>query len=157
MLCVAIALLFSLTGVSSSYANGAFPDSYPRYGTATAAGAAAMLRLRIPLSGGTRQQGQSTLTLAAGPIWWDGTASPFAPVRFHNSSIIELGVSFPGQTIVKLGGVELTGPQPLLRADAERNDRKLGLSILAVAATVAVIWALASVSAAQGCDDLSCG
>jgi len=155
MLCVATALLFSLTGVSSSYANGAFPGSYPRYETATPAGAAEMLRLRIPLGGGTRQQGQSTLTLAAGPIWWDETASPFAPVRFSNSSIMELGVSFSGQTIVKLGGVELTGPQPL-RVDAERNDRKLALSILAIAATAAVIVALASVTAAQGCDGLNC-
>ena len=153
MLCVATALLFSLTSVSSSYANGAFPDSYPRYATATPAGTAAMLRLRIPLGGGTGQQGQSTLTFAAGPIWRDEPASPFAPVRFHNSSIMELGVSLSGQTSAKLGGVELTGPQPL-RVDAE--NRKIALSILAGAATLAVIWALASVTAAQGCDDLSC-
>ena len=70
-------------------------------------GAAALVQLRIPFGGRARERMQPRVTLSAGPVWQEATDT-FLPGRYYVISSTELGFSFRGDLVMRVGGIDLS-------------------------------------------------
>lgn len=70
-------------------------------------GAAALLQLRIPFGGRARERAQPRVTLAVGPIWQEATEA-FVPGRVYVIPSSEMGFSFRGDPVLRVGGIDLS-------------------------------------------------
>jgi hypothetical protein len=144
------ALAFLTTGTEPSRANGR--ADLHREGVVYA-GPAAMFGLRVPFGGESRYPTQPIVGFSVGSSWHAAPGSlDLGGYRFIRSA--ELGVSFRGDPVLKLGSFDLRPDR--LRASAEEGEastfcgRNLGACL--VIGTVGVVFVAAVAFKASGHD-----
>jgi hypothetical protein len=107
LLFAAIAIIAISGTVETAHASRVYlGSSVAAYGSEIK-GAAALLQLRVPFGGRDRERAQPRVTLAAGPIWQETTDS-FLPGRVYVIPSSEMGFSFRGDPVLRVGGIDLS-------------------------------------------------
>jgi hypothetical protein len=107
LLFAAVAALAISSTIESAHANRMYLGSgFAAYGSEIK-GAAALIQLRVPFGGRDKERAQPRLTLAAGPIWQEQTDA-FLPGRVYVIPSSEMGVSFRGDPVLRVGGIDLS-------------------------------------------------
>jgi hypothetical protein len=120
---VVIACALIVTSAGLQPAAAAPLEFGPQTRNVAPAGANAMLRYRAPF-GGTQTRIAPTFTFTAGPVWREQDGSWLSSYRFHNSSVIEIGIDGSGLHVSKLAGIDFSRLTPnSLNAEATTSDR----------------------------------
>jgi hypothetical protein len=107
LLFAAVAALAISSTIESAHANRIYLGSgFAAYGSEIK-GAAALIQLRVPFGGRDKERAQPRLTLAAGPLWQEQTDA-FLPGRVYVIPSSEMGVSFRGDPVLRVGGIDLS-------------------------------------------------
>ena len=120
-LVAAVAAVALIGAVESAHASTIYlGSSVAAYGSEIK-GAAALVQLRIPFGGRDRERAQPRVTLAVGPMWQE-TSDAFLPGRYYVVPSSEMGFSFRGDPVLKVGGIDLSD-EIILRLMARERTR----------------------------------
>jgi hypothetical protein len=121
LLVAAIAAIATFGTVETAHASRVYLGSSVAANGSEIKGAAAMLQLRIPFGGRTRERSQPRVTLAAGPVWQE-TPDTLVPGRYYVIASSEIGVTFSGEPVLRVGGIDLS-EQIIIRMIARERHR----------------------------------
>ena len=138
-----IALAFLIANIAPSYAQGLATASY--------AGPAAMMGVRIPFGGKGTPSSQPMVGLRFVSSWQAEPGST-SPQGYRFTPAVEVGLSFRGDPILRLGSFELLDQ---LRASAEGTQRETfcgrNLGICLGGAAVIIAVAVLAFGDSEGC------
>ena len=144
---VVIAAIFLCSSVESAVADVLQPMSsgITGYRSSEIRGAAGMVQFKVPFGGRASGFVHSKLSLTAGLSWQERYDNPHLPGRYLNTAVMEIGYSFEGQPVLKLGSLDLRHNEAL-RAAAEEDDRagrnRTALIVIGVIAGAVLIYVL---------------
>jgi hypothetical protein len=118
LLVAAIAAIATFGTVETAHASRVYLGSSVAANGSEIKGAAAMLQLRIPFGGRTRERSQPRVTLAAG----QETPDTLVPGRYYVIASSEIGVTFSGEPVLRVGGIDLS-EQIIIRMIARERHR----------------------------------
>lgn len=107
LLVAAIAAIAFSSTIETAHASRVYLGSSVAASGSEIKGSAALLQLRIPFGGRDRERGQPRVTLAAGPVWQE-TPDNLLPGRYYVIPSSEIGVSFRGDPVLRVGGIDLS-------------------------------------------------
>jgi len=147
VLSVVIAAIFICSSIESAVADVLQPTSagIAGYRSSEIRGAASMVQFRVPFGGRASGFAHATLSLTAGPTWQERYDNPHLPGRYMNTAAMQIGYSFQGQSVLKLGSLDLNDSEAL-RAAAEEDDRasrnRTALIVVGVIAGAVLVYVL---------------